>query len=306
LIPLLLLAAAIPVVYWEQGPDTVPALKAAGIECVEVAPAKLQSWKRAGDCATAADLSAHEKLPAPGVEYRPDLASATTAPWVISNGARLLRVIGKTVYYPAAKNSAALAAAESYVYGITALVQATPADLSTLGPMLAFLRHSAANASPIRADIGFEDDGSPECLEVMNLLIRRNLLFRIVKTPDPSLALNVRLGDPDFPRSAAANPSEFAARVRQKLTDRKRSLRIYGSEVVIARLTGDESHASLHMLNYGPRKVEGLRVRVKGLYRSAKLSAPGALPELTDFQSAEGATEFSLPVLEQYAVIDLR
>jgi hypothetical protein len=306
LIPLLLLAAAIPGIYWEQGPDTAPALKAAGIECIEAPPAKLQSWKNAGYCATAADLSAHEKLAAPGVEYRPDVASATTAPWVISNGARLLRAAGKAVYYPAAKNSAALAAAESSVYGVRALVQATPADLARLGPMLAFLRRSEAEPLPVRADIGFEDDGSPECLEVMNLLIRRNLLFRIVKVPDPALALNVRLGDPDFPRSAAANPSEFAARVRQKLTDARRSLRIYGSEVVIARLTGDESQASVHLLNYSARNVEGLRVRVRGAYRSAKLSAPGAPLQLTDFQSLEGAAEFSLPILEQYAVIDLR
>jgi hypothetical protein len=307
LIPLLLLAAAIPGIYWDQSPDAASTLKAAGIECVEVPPAKLQSWKSAGYCATAADLSSREKLPAPGVEFRPDVASATTAPWVISNGARLLRSASKAVYYPAGKNSAALAAAESSVYGVPALVQATPADLATLGPMLRFLRRAEAKSLPVRADIGFEDDGSPESLEVMNLLIRRNLLFRILKTPDPALALNVRLGDPDFPRSAAANPSEFAARVRQKLTDAKRSLRIYGSEVVIARLTGDESQARLLLLNYGPRKVEGLRVRVKGLYRSAKLSAPdAATPEPTDLQSTEGATEFSLPILDQYAVVDLR
>jgi hypothetical protein len=306
LIPLLLLAAAIPGIYWDQGPDTAPALKAAGIECVEVAPSKLQAWKSAGYCATAADLSAREKLPAPGVEYRPDIASATRAPWVISNGARLLRGAGKPVYYPAGKNSAALAAAESFAYGVQALVEATPADLATLGPMLSFLRGSEARPLPVRADIGFEDDGSAECLEVMNLLIRRNLLFRIVKQPDPTLALNVRLGDPDFPRSAAANPSEFAALVRQKLTDAKRSLRVYGSEVVIARLTGDESHGSLHLLNYSSRKVEGLRVRVRGAYRGAKLSAPGAGPALTDFQSAEGAAEFSVPVLDSYAIVDLR
>ncbi len=305
MIPLLLLAAAIPGIYWDQSPETAPALKAAGVECVVVSPAKLQSWKSAGSCATAANLSEYENLPAPGVEYRPDVASATTAPWVISNGARLLRGTGKPVYYPAAKNGAALAAAESSVYGIQALVGATPADLVTLGPMLQFLHHSEAKPLPIRADIGFEDDGTPECLEVMNLLIRRNLLFRVVKTPDSSLSLNVRLGDPDFPRSAAVNPSEFAARVRQKLTDAKRSLRLYGSEVVIARLTGDESQARLHLLNYSPRNVEGLRVRIRGVYRSAKLSAPGATPSITDFQSTAGAAEFSLPLLEKYAIIDL-
>jgi hypothetical protein len=306
LILLLLVAAAIPGVYWEQSPDTAPTLKAAGIECIQVPAANLAAWKTAGYCATAADLTAAEKVPLPGVEYRPDVATATSAPWVISNGARLLRAGGKTVYYPAGKDRAALAAAESFVYGVKAVVQAPPADLAALGPMLRFLQQSNIAPLPVRADIGFEDDGSPECLEVMNLLIRRNLLFRVVKNPDPTLALNVRLGATDFPRSAAANPSEFAALVRQELTDAKRQLRLYGSEVVIARLTGDESHARLHLLNYSPRKVEGLRVRVRGAYQTARLSSPGAPPAVSDFQSADGVTEFSLPILETYAIIDLR
>jgi hypothetical protein len=301
LILLLLLAAAVPGVYWDQGPETAPALKAAGIDCVQVAAAGLPAWKNAGQCATAADLAHTEKLAPPGVEYRPDVASASTAPWVTSNAARLLRSGGKTVYYPAGKNGATLAAAESFAYGVPALIQATSADLATLGPMLRFLRQSDAKPLPVRANIGFEDDGSPEALEVMNLLVRRNLLFRRVQAPDPKLDLNVRLGEPDFPRSAAANPSEFAARVRQKLTDPKRLLRIYGSEVVIGRLTADR----LHLLNYSPRKIEGLRVRVKGPYRSATLSAPGATPALSDILPAADATEFTLPLLETYAIIDL-
>jgi hypothetical protein len=305
LIPLLLLAAAIPGVYWDQGPDTAPALKAAGIECIQVSPAKLSAWKNANYCATAADLSLYGKLPAPGVDYRPDVATATTAPWVVSNGVKLLRAAGKQVFYPAGKNRAALAAAESFAFGAQALVEATPADLATLGPMLRFLRQSDTAPLPIRADIGFEDDGSPESAEVMNLLIRRNLLLRIVKSPDTSLALNVRLGAPDFPRSAAANPSEFAALVRQKLTDAKRSLRIYGSEVVIGRMNGDSSYTRLHLLNYSARKVEGLRVRVRGEFRSATMSAPaGSLP-LSEFAPANGATEFSIPSLDSYAIVEL-
>ena len=47
------------------------------------------------------------------------------------------------------------------------------------------------------------DDRSPEAGEVMNLLTRRNLLFRIVSAPDPSLDLNIRLGATEYPRSAA-------------------------------------------------------------------------------------------------------
>ena len=140
----------------------------------------------------------------------------------------------------------------------------------------------------------------------MNLLTRSNLLFRLVSAPDPSLDLNIRLGAPEYPRAAAANPSEFASMVRRKLTDEKRLLRIYGSDVVIARLTGDSSHSRLHLLNYGGKTVEGLRVRLLGAYKSAKLSAPGSDAAVSDLVAADGTTEFSIPALDTYAIVDLR
>ena len=52
---LLMLAAALPGLFWEQGPETAEALKKSGIECVQVAPSKAESWKRAGFCATAGE-----------------------------------------------------------------------------------------------------------------------------------------------------------------------------------------------------------------------------------------------------------
>jgi hypothetical protein len=281
-------------------------LKTAGIECVHVAPANVEAWKAAGYCAAPANLAAYEKLAQPGVEYRPDVATATSAPWLISNGARLLRAGSKPVYYAAAKDRAALCAAEAFAYGAQALIHADAGDLNRLGSMLQFLKRTDAAPLPVSANIGFVDDGSPEAAEVMNLLIRRNLLFRMVKAPDPRLDLNVQIGSPDFPRSAAANPSDFARLVRQKLTDEKRLLRIYGSEVVVGRLTGDSSHARLHLLNYSARKVEGLRARVLGAYKSAQLFASGTASAISDFLVADGAAEFSLPALETYAIVDLR
>ena len=76
---LLMLAAALPGLFWEQGSETADALKKSGIECIQVAPPKAEAWKRVGFCATAADLSSYQKLAQPGVEYRPDVASATRA-----------------------------------------------------------------------------------------------------------------------------------------------------------------------------------------------------------------------------------
>jgi len=301
-----ILAVALPGLFWEQGPETAEALKKAGVECIHVAPAKLDTWKRAGFCATAADLSSYEKLAQPGVEFRPDVASATRAPWVISNAWRLLRAGAKPVYYAAGKGRVELSAAEAFAYGASALVRIDPADLDRFGAMLRFLKRLDSAAQPVRANIGFMDDGSPEAGEVMNLFTRRNLLFRVVSAPDPSLDLNIRLGAPEYPRSAAANPSGFASMVRRKLTDDKRLLRIYGSDVVIGRLTGDGSQVRLHLLNYGGKTVEGLRVRLLGQYPSAKLSTPESDAAVSDLAAAGGTTEFSIPSLGIYAVVDLR
>src|SRR5881409_1488654 len=115
----------------------------------------------------------------------------------------------------------------------------------------------------------------------------RNLLFRIVTAPDPRLDLHVSIGAPEYPRAAASNPSEFVAMIRQKLTDSKRLLRIYGSEVVIGRLTGDGSRARLHLLNYGGRKVEGVRVRVLGVYKNVQILTPRGAGTIGDLVAAE-------------------
>src|SRR5260370_42028878 len=102
--------------------------------------------------------------------------------------------------------------------------------------MLGFPKRIEAVSLPVQANIGFLDDGSPEAGEVMNLFIRRNLLFRIVAAPDTRLDLNVRLGSPVYPRAAASNPSEFPAMVRPELSGQHRLRRVYGSDVELRRL----------------------------------------------------------------------
>ena len=59
----------------------------------------------------------------------------------------------------------------------------------------------------------------------------------------------------------AADPSGFALKIRRQLTDERRRLRIFGSEVVVARMTGDASRVRIQLLNYGNRDIAGLRVR---------------------------------------------
>jgi hypothetical protein len=141
---------------------------------------------------------------------------------------------------------------------------------------------------------------------VMNLLSRRNLLFRPVAAPSPRLRLNVRLGTKEFPRAAAANPSDFALAVRRRLTDGRRALRIYGSETVIARLTSDGPRVRLHLLNYSGREIEGLRIRLRGSYAKGAATVAGiGRVALEDHAAAGGATEFTITRIGPYAVVDL-
>jgi hypothetical protein len=137
--------------------------------------------------------------------------------------------------------------------------------------------------------------------------MRRNLLVRIVSARVPQLPLNVVIGSREYSKQDASDPSAFAMRLRRDLTDERRSLRIFGSEVVIARLTGNDQRARLHLINYGGRDIEGLRARVRGSFRAgeALVAGLGRVP-LEDQTTLDGATEFSLPRLTTYAVVDLR
>jgi hypothetical protein len=167
--------------------------------------------------------------------------------------------------------------------------------------MVKFLGQIGQPGLPVMANIGVIDDGSDAMAEVLNLLARHNLLFRVTPAVDPKYDLNIS----NVPE--AANPYEFAMQVRRHLTDEKRLVRIYGSNVVLVRMTGDGSVARLHLLNYGKATVKGLRVRVLGSYKQGKLAAfahDGAA--LGDYNMVDGATEFTIPELGAYAVVDLR
>jgi len=173
--------------------------------------------------------------------------------------------------------------------------------------MLQFLKALPSAEGQTLADIGFVNDGSPEAKEAMKLLERRNLLFRAVEQPDPALDLNVQLGSAQFPREGAANPHEFAAHVRRELTDDKRLLRVFGSNVVLGHVSAAGPTTRVHLLNYGPRgTIDRLRVRVEGSFTSAKLSSSDTDDTaVLDLTQRDGATEFTVPRIVTYAVIDL-
>lgn len=307
---LLLALLSLSTLYWPRGVETAPDLKAAGIERLAVPPESAGAWRTAGFTVmplSAADLASREALLPPGILARANVASATRTPWANANGWRVLRKpTGKYVYdLPAGQ--AALAAAEAFAYGADAVLKIDAADLPELGRMQTFLKGLPEADLPGVADLAVVDDGSADVGEVMNLLVRRNLLFRVVSKPSAQFPINIQLGTKEYPRSAAADPSAFALAIRRQLTDGQRSLRIYGSETVIGRLTADATRARLHLLNYARRELEGLRIRVRGAYSRGEAYLPEkGRVALQDRVAADGATEFSLPAIGSYVVIDLQ
>jgi hypothetical protein len=307
---LLVWLAALPCLYWPEGADTAPALKAAGIERLCVPPERAEQWRKAGLSPVAvseADLAVRDALLPPGIKARADRASATRSPWVDANGWRFLRQPeGQYVYEGLPAGRAALAAAEAYAYGGDAVLKIDPADVESLGKMMAFLAQLPASELPDVADLAVVDDGSGPLGEVLNLLVRRNLFFRAVRAPDPNFRVNVKLGTKEYPMKEAGEPSALALKIRRQLTDEARTLRIFGSEVVIARVTGDDTRLRVHLLNYGGRDIEGLRIRLRGERPEGEVYAAGAgRGPLQDRAVVDGGTEFTLPRLGPYGVVDL-
>jgi len=306
----LLFLATFPSLYWAQPVETAPALKKAGIERLCVPREAAAAWRAAGF--TVVPLGEKERserttLQVPGLRSRAEVASATVRPWVNANGWRYLRAPEGRYWGDMPAGKAPLAAAEAFAFGADAVLAVDPSDLESVGQMLAFLSSVPDRTLPAARDIVVVDDGSPPVAEILNLLARRNLLFEVARKDAPDVALNVRLGSKEFPRNEARNPESFALSVRRRLTDERRSLRLYGSEVVLARLLRDEGHTRLHLLNYGGRPIDGLRVRLLGRWVPEDVRVFGQGPTAAEeLLAASGATEFSLPALGPYAVVDLR
>jgi hypothetical protein len=303
------LLAALPAIYWAQPIDTAPAVRRAGIQRLAVPPEAAAAWRDAGFIV--APLGQRERsertdLRAPGLSSFAERASATQRPWLVANGWRFLRAPAGRFWCDVPAGKAALAAAEAFAYGADEVLAIDPADLDAVGRMLAFLSSIPGTELPVAADLAIVDDGSAVVAEVLNLMARRNLLFRVTRDVMANIPLNVRIGSKEFPRKAAQDPEAFALSVRRQLTDERRSLRLFGSDVVLARLGRDASRAHLHLLNYGGRTIEGLRVRLLGSWVPAEAYVFGEdCTAIEDVVTAGGATELSLSTLGPYAVVDL-
>jgi hypothetical protein len=257
---------------------------------------------------TGPDAATFQVVPPPSVRNVPNVANATSDPWIDSNAWRFHRGMQRASYVQLPAGSAGLAAAEAFTFGMDAILNADPADLAELGQVLRFLKAHDQPRMPRLVNIGIVDDGTPAMGEVLNMLTRRNLLYRVVAQPDRRLNLTVQLGTPDFPKDAASNPSEFAARVRAKLGDDNRLVRLYGTTTAIVHLTGAEARARLYVLSYSRnRNQTGLRIRLARRYETTGFAAYGATSDskVTDLKHPGKTTEFSLPAFSTIAIVDL-
>ena len=300
--------------------DGAPARYVTGV-AASLVEQKLADSAPAGDA-----VASFVDVPHPGVRFLPNVARATNVPWIDSNGWRFQRGVRKANYSKLPAGSAALAAAEAFTFGIDAVFNPDPADVAELGKMFRFLDAQQGPRLPPLVNLDVVDDGSPQMGEILNLLVRRNLLYRVVKAPDTRGSagrLTVQLGTPDFPADAAKNPYDFAARVRAKLGDDNRLVRLYGTSTVLAHLTGDATRARLHLMSFGGRgrraaqeqrqqqepaaNPQAIRVRLLGRYQPSRVALYGVdrRIELTDLRHVGNATEFWVPEFTTFAIIDL-
>jgi len=187
------------------------------------------------------------------------------------------------------------------------VVHPDPRDLTALGSMLAFSAEHRRARLPALANIGIIDDGSAETGEVLNLLARRNLFFRVVQASDPALDLKRAHRSPDTRRPRRPIQRRLPPGVRQKLTDEKRLVRVYGSTWCSAVWKVMSVRFGFTLINYGGGKVEGLRVRVRGPYptvRSPRSDYPNV--KVADYGASEGRDRVHHPEMDVYAVVDLK
>jgi len=323
-----LVGACIAALAWNAAAAPADAPESARLYVTSVASSLVEQGL-AAPAPSGPETATFEKLNGPSIRMFNNVAQATTAPWVEANAWRFQRGLKNAYYENLAVGSAVPAAAEAFAFNVEAILNPDPADIPELGRFLGILKTQQRALLPTMANIGVMDDKSPRLDEVLNMLTRRNLLYRVVSAPDRNLDLTVQLGSKDFPLESAANPSDFAARVREKLSDDKRLVRLYGTSTVIAHLTGDGKRAQLYLLSYtraggrgqggagrgqqggggtGGGGTQPIRIRLLGRYQPVKFAAYRAAEaaQLIDVENLGSSTEFSVPAFSTLAIIDLQ
>ena len=310
---LALLLAALPVLYWDQpASSSADALRRAGDREAARAARTRRGVEAAGLDATplaADERAARVALKAPGIAARGDLASATRRPWIDANGWRYQRQPQAALLRGGARRQGRAGRGRGFRPRRRPGARDRSRPTSRpLGEALALFRALPEGPDlPALADLAVVDDGSFAAGELMNLLARRNLLFRPVpRAPPPTSPLRVELGSKQYPKAEAGNPDALALKIRAQLGDERRSLRVYGSEVVLARLTGDAARLRLHLSTTAAARSRACACACAARGRRARPSCSSTARSPSRPRCVQdGATEFSLPVLGPYAVVDL-
>lgn len=245
------------------------------------------------------DASALRKVPPPGVRYRMNMAMATSAPWIDSNIWRYRRGPAQRYLCEVTDKNLPLAMAEAFATGVSLALAVAPEIKPAYERIAAFFQSIPPGPTKPWTNFTVSDDGSPQAGEAMNLMARRNLLYAVGKPGRGVVALS---------REAVRNPHEFVLDTRDRMGDETRLLRLFGSELTIAALAREGNQVRLHLVNYGSRPVESLRIRIQGRYAASNLRAyvyNDAQPRTSDWIEDGGYTEFSLERLPLYAILDL-
>ena len=263
-------------------------------------------------------------------------ASRTAQPWLDNNVAliRILRAAGRrpVLGYPwkpdtqvdaAASPSAEdfhLAIAEAGAFGADLVLDLDAANLDAwkaARPTLDFYSASgAARREPI-TNVGVVARDTEKWYEVLNLLARHNVPYRILQTA-PAAAADLDLVVLLDPGSASALPAErvlqagedandpnsFALKVWNRLGRKGRWVDIWNGITVLAELTRKGAGVQLDAVNYsaGPLSVQS---RVRGSYKRVEISTPEHDPQPLSVEHVDGFTEFVIPELRVGARVRL-
>ena len=257
-------------------------------------------------------------LEPPGVNRQIAVASPTQRPWMDASGWRFLRAAAAAGYSTSCPpGRGPLAAAEAHLHGADALCRSTLRDLPAVAQDAApSCARSRRCPGPTWPRSRWWTTGPSWSGEVMNLLSRRNLLWRpgaegrgpatpparVAGSRCASGAPPSRRRPPRIPASwPRADPAAASATTGALL-------RVYGSEAVLCRLQGDRAGTLAPVAaELRQRRREGVRVRIRGGYpRGTAVTDRTGSRAPIDQTSTGDTTELTVPPFALWAVVDLQ
>ncbi len=178
------LAVLIPGLYREQVPEKVDAIKRAGITRVYSPAAHVGAWKAAGidtlDSTALAQFTVRSCSDGENGSHGcvSDSHSMHQREWLAVPARLETRVLQESASRVSRYGRGGIIRVRR-----RPVLQPSAKDLDDLLEMVAFLGNVQGEPMPAMANLGVLDDGSPLLGEVMNLLSRRNLLYRVVPKP---------------------------------------------------------------------------------------------------------------------------